>query len=79
MPDGSIDVTVKSNNGDILKVLATVVQIARIFINQFPNAEIFFIGSTEERTRLYARLLKMYHSDFRREFIINGLKQHNYT
>jgi len=55
-PDGSIDDTVKSNNGDILKVLATVVQIARIFISQFPNAEIFFIGSTDERTRLYARI-----------------------
>jgi hypothetical protein len=44
MPDGSIDVTVKSNSGDILKVLATVVLIARIFTNRFPNAEIFFIG-----------------------------------
>ncbi|HWK02443.1 MAG TPA: hypothetical protein VNS58_02350 [Puia sp.] len=73
LPDGSLDVDVKSNNGDILKVLTTVVQITRDFTAQFPGIELFFIGSTAERTKLYARILKMYYNEFRKEFIIRGL------
>ncbi|HWK03504.1 MAG TPA: hypothetical protein VNS58_07725 [Puia sp.] len=73
LPDGSLDVTVTSNNGDILKVLSTVVQITRDFTTRFPGVEIFFIGSTEERTKLYARILKMYYREFNKEFKISGL------
>jgi hypothetical protein len=73
LPDGSLDDTVKSNNGDILKVLSTVVHITRDFTTRFPTIEIFFIESTEERTKLYARILKMYHKDFKKEFKISGL------
>jgi len=75
LPDGSLDVNVKSNNGDILKVLSTVVHITRDFTTRFPAIEIFFIGSTEERTKLYARILKMYYREFRKEFKISGLIQ----
>ena len=64
LPDGSFDTEVKSNNGDILKVLTTVVQITRDFTSQFPGIDLFFIGSTAERTKLYARILKMYYNDF---------------
>jgi hypothetical protein len=71
--DGSLDVTVKSNNGDILKVLATVVQITRDFTTLFPGIEVFFIGSTEERTKLYARILKMYYRELHKDFKISGL------
>ena len=73
LPDGSIDVNVTSNNGDILKVLSTVVEITRDFTTHFPEVELFFIGSSEERTRLYARILKMYYSEFRKDFKISGL------
>ena len=73
LPDGSFDANVKSNNGDILKVLSTVVQITRDFTAQLPGIEIFFIGSTAERTKLYARILKMYYSEFCKEFKIRGL------
>ena len=73
LPDGSFDTNVKSNNDDILKVLSTVVQIVRDFTTQLPGIEIFFIGSTAERTKLYARILKMYYNEFRKEFKIRGL------
>jgi hypothetical protein len=44
LPDGSLDVNVKSNNGGILKVLSTVIYITRDFTTRFPAIEIFFIG-----------------------------------
>jgi len=73
LPDGSIDDTVNSNNGDIVRVLATIVQILIDFTMKFPDLKVFFAGSTLERTRLYARILKTYYSIFDRDFIINGI------
>jgi hypothetical protein len=73
LADGSLNVMAKSNNGDILKVLATVVQIIRDFTTLFPDAYIFFVGSTEERTKLYSRILRMYYAQFCKEFIIKAL------
>jgi hypothetical protein len=48
LPDGSLDDHVNSNNGDILKVLTTVVQIMKDFTAQFPEIKILFLGSTKE-------------------------------
>jgi len=38
LPNGSIDYSVNSNNGDIIKVLATVVDILRDFTGEYPEA-----------------------------------------
>ena len=73
LPDGSIDDKADSNNGDIVRVLATIVQILIDFTVKFPDAEIFFAGSTLDRTRLYARILKNYYPLFSKDFIINGI------
>ena len=73
MPDGSIDDTANSNNGDIVSVLATVVEILMDFTASYPHVEIFFAGSTPERTRLYTRILKTYFENFRNQFRIQGL------
>lgn len=72
-PDNSIDDKIKSNNGDIVKVLATVVDILRHYTSQHPRAEIFFKGSTEERTKLYSQILRRHYSMFSREFEIAGV------
>ena len=61
------------NNGDIIKVLATVVDILRHFTEQYPLAEIYFQGSTEERTNLYGRILRTYYPMFSKEFAIAGV------
>ena len=45
-----------SNNGDMVKVLATVVQIIRDFAIQFPDIKLIFFGSSQERTNLYGRI-----------------------
>jgi len=75
LPDGTIDDTVNSNNGDIVKVLATVVDILRAFCLQHHAVQIYFEGSTELRTILYARILKTYYTDIAMEFAIAGLTE----
>ena len=70
LPDGSIDDRVVSNNGDIRKVLATVVMILKDFTARHPQTIIFFTGSNNERTRMYSRILKLYHTTFKKEFLI---------
>ena len=57
---GDYDETTKSvndlsvtNNGDSLKVLATVASTVYAFIEKHPNAYILATGSTNVRTRLY--------------------------
>jgi hypothetical protein len=72
LSDGSIDDTANSNNGDILKILTTVVQITKDFTAQFPDVIIVFAGSTDERTMLYARILKMYFEYFGKDFKITA-------
>jgi len=42
-----------TNNGDSLKVLATVASTVYAFTDKYPNAWIFATGSTLVRTRLY--------------------------
>jgi len=72
MPDGSIDDKSNSNNGDIVRVLATVIGILKDFTSENPAAYVAFTGSTEERMKLYTRILKSYYSIFNKEFKISG-------
>jgi len=74
LTDGTIDDTVKSNNGDIAKVLATVVKILTAFIAEVPQATIVFVGSSNERTRLYGRILRTYYLNFSKEYIISAFR-----
>jgi hypothetical protein len=73
LPDGSIDDKANSNNGDIRRILATLVHILVDFTSALPEAEVFFSGSTDERTRLYARILRTYFPFFSKDFVIDAL------
>ncbi|HLX65616.1 MAG TPA: hypothetical protein VKR41_01430 [Puia sp.] len=73
LPDGSFDDKANSNNGDILKVLATVVHILKYYISQNPEIAVFFTGSTKDRTRLYTRIIRTYYSLFAKEFVLYGI------
>jgi len=53
-------------------VLATVISILKDFTAKNPRAYIAFTGSTEDRMRLYARILKSYYPIFKKEFKISG-------
>ena len=73
LADGTLDDKANSNNGDIVKVLATIIKIFIDFTDRFPNVEIFITGSTQERTRLYTRILKTYHSNYDKDFEVKGI------
>lgn len=49
----AINDTTVTNNGDSLKVLATVASTVYAFTQKHPNAWVFATGSTNVRTRLY--------------------------
>ena len=73
LPDGSLDDRANSNNGDIVRVLGTMFQILIDFTSKFPDTEIFFSGRTQERTKLYTRILRTYYTSFNKQFFINVL------
>ena len=69
-PDGSVDDTVNSNNGDIVKIMSTVLDVLRQFCLQHPDMQVYIEGSTALRTMLYTRILKNYYTTLSREFSI---------
>ncbi|MCD2422730.1 hypothetical protein LQ567_08155 [Niabella pedocola] len=71
--DGTIDDSINSNNGDIVKVLATVIRIVGAFTLLKPHIKVVFTGSTPDRLRLYQRILRMYYFEFVTDFLITGL------
>ena len=70
--DGTFDDRANSNNGDIVKILTTVISILRDFLQDHPGAAVAFAGSTDERMKLYTRILKSYYSIFSKEFRITA-------
>ena len=71
--NGSINDHIRSNNGDLVKVLATVIQILKTFLDEHHAATVFFVGSTLNRTALYRRILCTYYQTFIKEFVISAL------
>jgi hypothetical protein len=72
LPDGSIDDKANSNNGDIVKVLSTVIAILKDFTSTRIQANIVFTGSTNLRMKLYTRILRTYYLSFIKEFQIKA-------
>jgi hypothetical protein len=64
-----------SNNGDSLKILATVASIVYAFIEKYPNAFIFATGSTSVRTRLYRMGITNNLAEIKEDFDILGLNE----
>jgi len=73
LPHDKIDDKIISDNGDMVKVFATVIQIVTEFTAKYPFLKIFFSGSSSARTKMYNRILKMHCAEFSREFKITGL------
>jgi len=55
MPDGEIDFDTLSNNGGRNKILATVAEIVRIFLEYHAGKGVYITGSDPRRTLLYRR------------------------
>lgn len=50
LPNGEIDDKANSNNGDIIKIFATVIDILQDFTEENPSFKVMFLGSTPLRT-----------------------------
>lgn len=61
-----------TNNGDSLKVLATVASTVYAFTEKYPNAWILATGSTTVRTRLYRMGITNNLTEIEADFIILG-------
>jgi hypothetical protein len=71
---GETDDLSVSDNGDSVKILATVIAIISEFLGQYPNASIYFSGSTLARTRLYRIGISTNFAYFAEYYLIFGVK-----
>ena len=66
------DDQVITNNGDSVKVMATVASTLLSFTEEFPGAMIFATGSTKSRTRLYRIGISNNLETIRLDFLVYG-------
>ena len=71
---GEINDKVVTNNGDSLKVLATVASTVYAFTGKYLDAWIFATGSTEVRTRLYRMGITNNLVEIQKDFYVYGMK-----
>ncbi|MFK7935897.1 MAG: hypothetical protein AB8G22_20455 [Saprospiraceae bacterium] len=67
-----IDDNANSNNGDLRKVLATVISTIPIFFEKHPRCAIYLQGSDNRRTRTYQRIIKNYRKEFGYLYLFYG-------
>lgn len=74
LPDGSVDDLARTNNNDMDKVMATVVQSLFLFFDRHPTSIVYFTGSTQARTRLYQIIIAKELAVAQHLFTISGLR-----
>lgn len=67
-----------TDNGDTLRVLASVALGAYLFTEQFPDVYLYVEGSTRARTRLYRRSIASHAATIFRQFRVYGLIEDNW-
>ena len=72
-PDGWLNDSVITGNGDAEKVLATVVAAVYFFLELYPDAWIFATASSPARTRLYQRSINKFYDEAVTDFDLMGL------
>lgn len=70
-----IDDEIVTNNGDGLKVLATVVSTLYAFTGKYPEANVFATGSSEARTRLYRMGITNNLEELKQDFLVFGMRK----
>ncbi|MCF2496397.1 DUF6934 family protein [Dyadobacter chenhuakuii] len=70
--DARLDDLAVSNNADMEKVMATVIQSIFLFFQENPKAVLYIEGSTMQRTRLYRIIISRELSAFQKDFDIFG-------
>lgn len=72
-PAGFSDLTISDNN-DMERVLATVIQTIDLFFEQLPQSVLIFTGSSAARTRLYRAVIAKYLHRASAQFTIFGVR-----
>ncbi len=72
---GELNDSVVSNNGDMQKVLATVVQAVLTFLEIYPDRRVYFSGNSRARNRLYRALLSKDLENWSEMFEIDGVSK----
>ena len=67
-----IDDSVNSDNGDIVKVMATVLQTIPLFFQKYPDGKIYFEGSDVRRTKFYNRIISNRRFDLEKTYYLEG-------
>ncbi len=67
-----------SDNGDMVKVLATVIGVMFSFLSENPFVSIAIKGSTPLRTQLYHRIIGNYHDELKDSYEIFGFTKNTY-
>jgi len=71
--DGSIDDEAETNNGDLLRVFSTIIEIMYDFLRNHPLSTIYFAGSTQQRTDVYNIILRRNYIEFCKLFDITAI------
>jgi hypothetical protein len=69
---------VDSKNGDMEKIIATIIAIIDIFLSINPTSTIYLSGSNSKRTRLYQIAISKYYDEFSLFYAISGSINDNY-
>ena len=73
-----VDDTIKTNNGDRDKILATVALTALSFFDKHPNTIIYFEGSSSSRIRTYQMALNRHFDVLKKDFLMKGYTEEDY-
>jgi len=73
----TIDDEIITNNGDSLKVLATIASTVYAFTEKYPDSLVFATGSNNIRTRLYRIGITNNLEDIKEDFEVYGLRVDN--
>jgi hypothetical protein len=73
--DGELDDNSISNNGDTIKILATVAATVTAFLDRYPRCRVIFQGNTAARTRLYRMAINASLPKLETAFVIEGLER----
>jgi hypothetical protein len=71
--DGSINDLNTTDNQDMPKILATIARIIKIYLDKYPERQVFFTGSTISRTRLYRMAISNNLEELQQIYIINAV------
>lgn len=69
---GEIDDKIVSDNGDMMKILATIFHIIKHFIDYHPNYQIYFTSDSLTRNRLYRMAINNAYSELNADFELFG-------